>query len=75
MNLPDFSVRKPVTITMFIFIVVIFGFISLTRMGLDLMPDITFPILTVVAEYEGVGSEDMEMVVTKPLEEAVSTVA
>ncbi|MEA3506822.1 MAG: efflux RND transporter permease subunit [Elusimicrobiota bacterium] len=75
MNLPDFSVRKPVTITMFIFIVVIFGFISLTRMELDLMPDITFPILTVVAEYEGVGSEDMEMVVTKPLEEAVSTVA
>jgi HAE1 family hydrophobic/amphiphilic exporter-1 len=74
MNLPEFSVKRPVTITMLIFIVVILGVISLTRMGLDLMPDITYPILSVITEYEGVGSEDIEEILTKPLEEAVSTV-
>jgi HAE1 family hydrophobic/amphiphilic exporter-1 len=70
MNLPEFSVKRPVTITMLIFIVVILGVISLTRMGLDLMPDITYPILSVITEYEGVGSEDIEEILTKPLEEA-----
>ncbi len=74
MNLPDFSVKKPVTITMLISIVVILGFISLTRMGLDLMPDITYPLLSIVTEYRGVSSEDIEDVLTKPLENAVSTV-
>lgn len=74
MRLPDFSVKKPVTITMLILIVVVLGSISLSKMGLDLMPDITFPLVSVVTEYQGVSSEDIENLVTKPVEETVSTV-
>ncbi len=74
MKLPDFSVKKPVTITMFILIVVVLGVISLSKMGLDLMPDITFPVLSVVTTYEGVGSEDIEKLVTRPIEKSISTV-
>ncbi len=55
---------------MMILIVVVLGIISLTRMGLDLMPDITFPLVTVIASYEGVSPEDMETLVTRPIERA-----
>ncbi len=74
MKLPDFSVKKPVTISMLILIVIVMGLISLSRMGLDLMPDITFPMVTVVTTYEGVSPEDMENLVTRPLEDTVATI-
>jgi len=72
MKLPDLSVKKPVTVSMLIMIIVVLGIISMSRMGLDLMPDITFPIVTVITPYEGVNSEDIENLVTKPVEEAVA---
>ncbi len=73
MKLPDYSVKKPVTITMMILIVVVLGILSISRMGLDLMPDITFPLVTVVSSYEGVAPEDMETLVTRPIERAASS--
>lgn len=74
MRLPEFSVERPVTITMLILIVVVVGVISLSNLGLDLMPDITFPVMSVVTSYEGVASEEMENIVTKPIEEVVATI-
>ncbi len=74
MRLPEFSVERPVTITMLILIVVVVGVISLSNLGLDLMPDITFPVMSIVTSYEGVASEEMENIVTKPIEEVVATV-
>ncbi|MDP3052643.1 MAG: efflux RND transporter permease subunit [bacterium] len=74
MNLPKFSVDKPVTITMMVLIIVVFGFISFSRLGLDMLPDIEFPVVSVITSYSGVTSEDIEDVLTKPIEDAVSTV-
>jgi len=74
MNLPKFSVDKPVTITMIVLIIVVFGFISFSRLGLDMLPDIEFPVVSVITSYSGVTSEDIENVLTKPIEDAVSTV-
>jgi len=74
MKLPEFSVERPVTVTMLILIVVVVGAISLSNLGLDLMPDITYPVMSVVTTYEGVASEEMENIVTKPIEEVVATV-
>ncbi len=74
MNLPKFSVDKPVTITMMVLIIVVFGFISFSRLGLDLLPDIEFPVVSVITSYPGVTSEDIEDVLTKPIEDAVATV-
>ncbi|MGM0441510.1 MAG: efflux RND transporter permease subunit [Elusimicrobiota bacterium] len=74
MKLPDFSVKKPVTISMLILIVIVMGTVSLSRMGLDLMPDVTFPMVTVVSTYEGVNPQDMEDMVTRPLEDVVATI-
>jgi len=74
MNLPKFSVDKPVTITMMVLIIVVFGLVSFNRLGLDMLPDIEFPVVSVITTYPGVTSEDIEDVLTKPLEDAVSTV-
>ncbi|NLB34993.1 MAG: efflux RND transporter permease subunit [Elusimicrobia bacterium] len=72
MKLPDFSVKRPVAISMLVLIVVVLGLTALPRMGLDLMPDITFPILTVVTPYQGVSSEEIENALTRPIESAVA---
>ena len=74
MNLSKFSVDKPVTITMMVLIIVVFGFISFSRLGLDMLPDIEFPVVSVITSYPGVTSEDIEDVLTKPIEDALATV-
>jgi HAE1 family hydrophobic/amphiphilic exporter-1 len=74
MRLPEISVKRPVTVLMIILIIVVLGIISFTRLGLDMMPDITYPVLLVAVSYPGVSSEDVENMVTKPIEEIVATV-
>ncbi|HAX61094.1 MAG TPA: hypothetical protein DCX95_00825, partial [Elusimicrobia bacterium] len=73
MNLPEFSVNKSVTISMLIMIVVLGGIVAFFGLGLDLMPELEFPMITVVTKYEGVAPEDIENLITKPVEEVCST--
>jgi HAE1 family hydrophobic/amphiphilic exporter-1 len=75
MNLPEFSAKRPIAITMLICIIVLFGVIALTNLGLDLMPDMKFPLVVVVTSYEGVASKDVEELLTRPIEEMVGTVS
>ena len=74
MNIPEFSVRHSVTVLMMILIIVVLGAISLSRLTIELIPDLSYPVATVVIGYEGVASEDIETLVTKPVEGAVSKV-
>ena len=74
MFLSDMSIKQPVFASMMIVALVLFGFISRERMGVDLYPDIDFPIVTVTANLEGASPGVMETEVTDPLEDAVSTV-
>ncbi|OQA90980.1 MAG: Swarming motility protein SwrC [Elusimicrobia bacterium ADurb.Bin231] len=73
MNLPEFSVNKRVTISMLIMIVVLGGIVAFFGLGLDLMPELEFPMITVVTKYEGVAPEDIENLITRPVEEVCST--
>ncbi len=73
--LPKFSVDHPVTMTMFIGIVVVMGFLSLSRLGQEMMPDISYPAVTVVTQYEGASPEEVERLITEPIEEAVSMIS
>ncbi len=68
------AIKRGVTFTMIYLIVIGFGLFSLSRLKVDLFPDITFPIIGVITQYEGVGPFDMETLVTRPLEEAVVSV-
>jgi len=74
MSLAKFSVTKRVTISMLVLIIILFGFISFQKLGLDLMPDLEFPVLTISTTYEGAAAEDVEQLVTRPIEQAVSTI-
>lgn len=73
--LVEFSVSKRVTITMLILIVMVFGLLSLYRLPLEMMPDISFPAITIVTQYSGVAPEEIEQLVTEPLERVVSSVS
>jgi len=69
-----FSVRRPVFTTMVTLSVIILGGLSLSRLPVDLMPDITYPTLSVSTSYENASPEEIEELVTRPVEEAMSAV-
>jgi hydrophobic/amphiphilic exporter-1 (mainly G- bacteria), HAE1 family len=73
-NLTIFSVGRPVFVTMATLIVLILGFISLSRVPIDLMPDITYPTLSVRTNYSNAGPQEVETLITRPLERAFSAV-
>ncbi|MFH2137263.1 MAG: efflux RND transporter permease subunit [Candidatus Omnitrophota bacterium] len=72
MSLPEFSVKKPVTILMFAAGVILLGVISWTRLPQELFPPITYPQITVVTSYENAAPEEIEALITRPIEESVS---
>jgi HAE1 family hydrophobic/amphiphilic exporter-1 len=74
MNLPRFSVKRPVFTTMVTLIVIVLGSVSLTRLKIDLLPNIELPTLTIRTEYEGASPEVMEHLVTQIIEEIVGTI-
>jgi HAE1 family hydrophobic/amphiphilic exporter-1 len=74
MSLSRFSVQKPIFVTMITLIVVIIGVVSLTRLRIDLLPDIELPTLTIRTQYEGASPVVMERLVTQIIEEIVGTV-
>jgi len=72
MSLPGFSVNRPVTILMFAAGVVLLGVISWSRLPQELFPPITYPQITVVTSYENAAPEEIEALITRPIEESVS---
>ena len=71
-NLPDISIRRPITTTMMILIITVLGFVTLSRIGIDFFPDLQFPEVTVLTTYPGASSHEIETIVTRPLEESVA---
>ncbi|MDA0747207.1 MAG: efflux RND transporter permease subunit [bacterium] len=74
MKLIQFSTRRRVTVTMFVVAAVIFGMVAFQRLAINLLPDITYPTLTVRTEYEGTAPSEMERLITEPIEGAVGVV-
>src|SRR5262245_50872766 len=75
MSIPRLAIHRPVTMFMISAVVVLLGALSLTRLPVDLMPEFAQPTITVNVQYAGVGPLEMEELVTRPLEQAVSAVA
>ena len=74
MKLIDISIRRRVTIAMFTVAVLLFGSVSLSRLSINLLPDLTFPTLTVRTEYVGAAPAEIENLISKPVEEALGVV-
>ncbi len=75
MKLAKLAVDRAVTFTMVFLIVLGFGIFSFTQLRTDLLPDIKFPTVVVLTQYTGVAPEDMELLISRPIEEAVGRVA
>lgn len=73
-KLIQLCVRRPVGVLMFVLFALTLGIISFFMVKLDLYPNIDFPTILVMTTYEGVGPEEIEKLVTRPLEEAISSV-
>ena len=74
MNLPQLSIRRPVTVTMMIAALLVFGLISLNRVGIALNPDVDFPMISVRTIWQGAGPEEVDNEITDALEDAVSSI-
>lgn len=74
-SLSDIAIRRPVFTTMVMVALMVLGVVSFLRLGVDLFPDVSFPIVTVNLPYPGAGPEEVEELVTRPVEEAVSSLA
>lgn len=75
MSIPRTAIQRPITMYMICAVIVLLGAISLVRLPVDLMPDVTYPSITIRVSYAGVGPLEMEELVTRPVEQAVAAVA
>ena len=74
MKIIGFSIGRPVTIIMLMTAMLLFGFIAFSRLPINLLPDITYPTLTVRTEYVGAAPNEIENLISEPIEEAVGVV-
>ncbi|MCX7554473.1 efflux RND transporter permease subunit [Marinicella sp. S1101] len=69
-----FATNRRVTVAMLAIGFVLFGFIAMSKMPVTLLPNLEYPTLTIRTEYDNTGPEEMELLITKPLEESVGVV-
>ncbi|WP_434511253.1 efflux RND transporter permease subunit [Desulfitobacterium sp. AusDCA] len=74
MKLAEVSVKRPVTIIMLMLIIILLGSVSLSRLPIDLLPNMEIPVAVVATTYTGVGPQEIEKLLTDPIEGAISTV-
>src|SRR6187431_183572 len=74
MSIPRIAIQRPVTMFMLSAVVVLLGGISLFRLPVDLMPDVTYPTITVRVGYGGVGPAEIEQLIVRPLEQTLAAV-
>ncbi len=75
MWISDTSIKRPVFATMVILSFMVLGAVSMTRLGIDLFPEVNFPFVNVSVVYPGAGPEEVETLVTRPIEDAVAGIA
>ncbi len=73
MNLAELSVKRPTFITCLVLLMLSVGIFSLSKLGVDLFPDVNFPIIFVSTPYQGAGPAEVETLISKPLEDELST--
>jgi hydrophobic/amphiphilic exporter-1 (mainly G- bacteria), HAE1 family len=72
MGIVQFSIRRPVTVTMFFVAIAVFGIVSYDQLALNLLPEISYPTLTIRTRYEAAAPAEVESLISRPIENAVS---
>jgi len=75
MNITDISIKRPIAIGSVFLGIIVFGFVALTKLKVDLFPNVTFPMMVVFTSYPGAGPEEIETELTEPLEKTLGTVS
>jgi multidrug efflux pump len=75
MSLSSISIQRPVLATVMNIVILLFGFIGLTYLGVREFPSVDTPIITVTTNYVGANADVIESQITEPLEEAVNGIA
>ena len=74
MRLISFSIRRPVSVFIFAVAAIVFGLVAFQRLATDLLPDITYPSVTVQTGYDGAAPVEVENLITRPVENSVGVV-
>ena len=74
MKIIDTAINRPVTVWMATFAVILFGLVGLSRLAVNLLPELSYPTLTVRTTYTGAAPSEIEQLISKPIEEAVGVV-
>lgn len=74
MGIPNWAVKKPISVLMIVAIILLLGGVSLSRLPMDLLPKMNIPVAVVNTQYLGAGPYEVENLITRPIEEAVATV-
>jgi HAE1 family hydrophobic/amphiphilic exporter-1 len=75
MTISDVAIRRPVFTTMLSLTLIVLGVLGYVRLGTDLYPDVTFPFVTIRTVYAGASPQDVEEMVTRPIEDAVASIS
>jgi hydrophobic/amphiphilic exporter-1 (mainly G- bacteria), HAE1 family len=74
MSLISGAINRPVTVSMAMVATILFGTVSLDRLAVNLLPDISYPSLTIQCDYEDAAPEEVESLITRPIEESVGVI-
>ncbi|GLS84174.1 efflux RND transporter permease subunit [Paraferrimonas haliotis] len=74
MSLIKTSVQRPVTVWMFMVAIILFGMVGFSRLAVKLLPDLSYPTITIRTQYPGAAPVELEQLVAKPIEESVGVV-
>jgi len=74
MLITKFSLKRQITLVMIYGVIIFFSFFSFSQLKIDFFPDIAFPFAGVITSYSGVGPDDIETLISRPIEETVSSV-
>ncbi|MGZ5279652.1 MAG: efflux RND transporter permease subunit, partial [Pseudobdellovibrionaceae bacterium] len=73
MNLASLAIKRPIFIVCLVALMLIMGVISMMRMSVDLFPDVTFPVISIQTLYPGASPQDLEKLVSKPIEDELGS--
>ncbi|HNW27774.1 MAG TPA: efflux RND transporter permease subunit [Spirochaetota bacterium] len=75
MNIARLAIKRPILISSIVFTLLFVGLIAMNRLGIDMYPDVQFPYVVVQVVYPGAAPEEIENLITKPIEDEVSSIS
>jgi HAE1 family hydrophobic/amphiphilic exporter-1 len=75
MTIAEFSIRRPVFIACLFVLILVIGGLSMVRLGVDLFPDVTFPVVSIITYYPGASPKEVETDVSKVMEDEIGSIS